>query len=241
MIEEFKKYVNKYNLSDEKIANKVGHSLRVMTKNKEYAIKLGFTEEEIISAEEIGLLHDIGRFEQLKLTNSFNDLTGYDHAEMGVNYLFKEGNISKYVNDKSHYNIIEFAIKYHNKYELPICSNERMQRQAKLIRDTDKLDILYLVGYLKEYNFKADNSEISPLVRESIYNHKVVSNKDVITNNDKIAVKFALVFDINYDIFLEEIKDNVTAYYKQIEGEYIFKDVYNEIIKYLNERIDKKC
>lgn len=239
MIQEFNKFVNNYDLSDEKIMYKVEHSVRVMEKNKEYARKLGFSKDEIKLAEQIGLLHDVGRFKQLEVTDSFVDYNGFDHAEYGVQYLFTEGNISKFIKDKTNYDIIKFAIKNHNKYKLPRCSDVQTLKQAKLIRDTDKIDILNLVGNLKEYNLKCDDSKISEPIMSAIKKHKLVFSEDIKTHNDDLAAKFALGFDINNDLCLKEIRKNIDGYYKQIEDNGTFKEIYEEVIKYLDERIDK--
>ena len=49
--------------------------------------------------------------------------------------------------------------------------DERIMKHAKLIRDMDKLDIVYLLGYLKDFNTKATNDDISEEFVNSIKNH----------------------------------------------------------------------
>ena len=238
MLKEFNKYVNKFDVSDEKIMWKVEHSLRVYEKNKKNAEKLGFSKDEVNLAGEIGLLHDIGRFRQLEITDSFSDLEGFDHADFGVKYLFDECNIKKYVKDEKDYDIIKFAIKYHNKYRLPKCTDAEMLKQAKLIRDTDKLDILYMFGKLNVFKVVCDDSPISPKVIDAIKKKKLVNNKDVKTHNDEIAVKFALIFDINNDMFIKDALGYIESYYKIIKGEDKFKDILEIIEEYAKERME---
>ena len=62
--DEFLKYTERYDVSDEEIKRKQLHSLRVMQRSKIIAQSLKLSEEEIQVATLIGLLHDIGRFEQ---------------------------------------------------------------------------------------------------------------------------------------------------------------------------------
>ena len=95
MVEEFEKYVNNYDLTKEKIILKKNHSIRVMNLCVKYAKKLGFNDEDISLAKVIGLLHDIGRFEQLKQYDSFEDEKTIDHASLGVKILFCDGLIEK--------------------------------------------------------------------------------------------------------------------------------------------------
>jgi len=89
-IEAFSEYVSEYDFSNDKIKLKYDHTLRVMNLSKKYAILLGFNEEDVELATLIGLLHDIGRFEQVKVYDSFDDLHTVDHADYSVEQLFKK-------------------------------------------------------------------------------------------------------------------------------------------------------
>ena len=71
MIEAFKKYVSNYDMEIRGIKLKYEHSFRVMSLSEKYALKLNFSEEDVYLAKLIGLLHDIGRFEQMKVYNTF--------------------------------------------------------------------------------------------------------------------------------------------------------------------------
>ena len=58
------------------------------------------------------MLHDIGRFEQIRRFGTFNDAQSVDHAEFGADLLFKEGLIRK------------FAEGYYEECELARSGNE---------------------------------------------------------------------------------------------------------------------
>ena len=83
MKEEFDKYVQNYDLNNIDIKRKYRHSYRVMNLSKRYATLLGFSKEDIELATVIGLLHDIGRFEQLKVYHTYDDTKSIDHALYG--------------------------------------------------------------------------------------------------------------------------------------------------------------
>ena len=238
MVEEFEKYVNNYDLTNEKIILKKNHSIRVMNLCIKYAKKLGFNDEDVSLAKVIGLLHDIGRFEQLKEFNSFDD-SNIDHADLGVKILFEEGLIKNFWNNKEDYELIEFAIKNHNKMKIGKTTNERYLKFAKLIRDIDKMDIIYLLGYLSELDTKPSNDLINPKIINSIKNHELSNYKDIKNINDSIALKFAYTYDINYDECLEEFKQNLYYFYKQINFDERFKEIFETVNKYIDERIDK--
>lgn len=238
MLEEFKKYVSNYDLNNPKIRLRYNHCLRVMKLNRKYAIALGFSKEDIELASLIGLLHDIGRFEQVRIYGSFNDLETIDHADYSVEQLFDRGLIKTFWADNSDYEIIKFAIKNHNKYNIPKCNNERMLMHAKLIRDTDKMDIFHFLGVLDEMHERASSDIISSEVKKQIFNHQLGSRKYSRNNNDNIAINYSFVFDINYDICIPEIKNNFEAYYELVGREDIFKEIIDVIENYLIERID---
>ena len=97
--EEFRKYTNKFDHTNEKITIKIEHTYRVEKISKTIAENLNLDEENIQLATLIGLLHDIGRFEQVKRYNSFSDLETEDHASLGVEILKKDKYISKYAKE----------------------------------------------------------------------------------------------------------------------------------------------
>lgn len=238
MLEKFTKYVNNYDMNDENIRLKYNHSIRVMELSRKYAQILGFNDEDIYLATLIGLLHDIGRFEQLRVYHSYNDRETIDHAEYGIEQLFDKGLIKNFIKDEKYYDIIKYAIKYHNKFKLPVCDNERMMMHAKLIRDVDKIDIVYLLGYLGELNSKVTDDDLSPEIIAGFKNYSCVDDKYIRNHNDNLSRTFGYVFDIYNPELLPEIKKNIYYFYKQIDGEKYFKEIYNIVNKYIDERID---
>ena len=241
MKKEFNNYVKKYDLSDEKIKVKYNHSFRVMKLSKKYAKKSNLNKEDIELAGIIGLLHDIGRFEQLKKYHTFDDLKSIDHADFSIIELFDNNKIEDFDINKEFYPIIKYAIQNHNKLFISKCDNQRAIMHTKLIRDIDKLDILYMLGYLGELNCYADDSPLSLEVIDAIKKHQSVDRKKIKSNNDRIVSQMAFIFDVNNDVVLKEIKKNLKYYYKRINDKKgILKDSYNEVIKYLEDRINKR-
>ena len=240
MKEEFDKYVSNYDFSNSKVERKYNHSYRVMELSRKYAKILGFNDYEVEVATIIGLLHDIGRFEQIKQFDTFNDSISFDHASYGVKVLFEEGLIKNFWNNIDDYEVIRFAIENHNKFEIAKTNNDRALMHAKLIRDTDKLDIMNIFGNLNEIDLKVCDDEISSEVKKEFMNHQSVLSKNIKNINDKTVLSLSFAFDINHDECLEEFKDYYTKYYYKIkELSNKFDDMYEEAIKYINERIDK--
>lgn len=238
MLETFEKYISEYNLDQGYMKLKHGHSMRVMNLMEKYAKLLGYSDEDIELAKLIGLLHDIGRFEQYKVFGCDVDHKTVDHADYSVVQLFDKDKIRLFTDREDWHDIVRFAIKNHNKREIPKCEDERVLKFSKLIRDMDKLDILYLMGKLGIDGCKDLEDIISEEVKEYIKKHVTVDITKCKNKNDWTAVQFAFVFDVNNDVVLNEFKDNLKHLYDRVNKE-VFKDIYEEIIRYIDERIDK--
>ena len=135
----FENCLNDYDRKNEKIKLKIVHTYGVMECSKKIAEDMKMSAEDCELAQLIGLLHDIGRFEQLKCYNSFEPGT-MDHAAFGVRILFEERLIRRFVEEDKWDEIIKTAIGHHSDNCLKGITNERELMHAQIIRDADKLD-----------------------------------------------------------------------------------------------------
>ena len=239
MKDVFINYVNDFDLDNEKIKLKYDHSLRVMNLCIKYAKLLNFSEKDIKLAGLIGLFHDIGRFKQIKECDTFSDLNSFDHAMLSSKILFEDGLIKEIWDDESDYELIKFAIENHNKISLEETNDERILKHAKLIRDADKVDIIYLTGNLGISDLTTVDIPFEEKALDEYYDHKLVSWEYENSKNYWILVYFSYVFDINYEFSLKEISKYYDDLYDKIKDNKVFEDVYNELKRYINERLSK--
>ncbi len=209
-------YLKNYDLSQKEISLKYHHSCAVADLMAELAFRLGLEKEEIILAKVIGLLHDIGRFEQLKKYQSYSDWN-VDHALESCNYLFQQGHIRDFVEDSQYDTIIETAIRYHNQYQLPKLKKKE-KLFAKMIRDMDKVDIYKQVAIHYPHTFDVDTLTEERL-KEFQKRKPLKLTKEKSLSSDAILVQLAFLFDINFeesfDILIET--DNFDFYLSTIE------------------------
>ena len=236
----FDEYVFNYDMFDPDINYKYYHSYRVMDIMNKLANQLNLSTKDIELAKVIGLLHDIGRFEQDKLYNSFKD-NQMDHGDYGVEVL-KKTNFLKNTNiDESDYIVVYKSIKNHNKFEIEPNLTERELLFSKLIRDADKLDILYALGNeeLKPI-LKQDESLITDKLEKSFFNNQKGNIKDIKSNNDGLVITFCYIYDINFKETYQIIKENkyYEKMYQRINRKDIFKKYLEYTNKYINERTD---
>ena len=250
---EFKKYVEKYDINNPKIRLKVAHIERTSRIAKKIAKSLELQKEDIELAELIGLLHDIGRFEQVKRYGTFVDYLSENHAEIGVKILFEEGLIRNFIEDDKYDRIIKLAIINHNRDKKQITKNmsNREKLHVKLIRDSDKTDILYILTFENEkLVWESENLEeekfSDEIYREFIENHDIIY-KNRKTHADILIGHFAYAFDFNFDYGLKYVLDN--KYYEKLYKRFNFKDiktnkrfeeVYNITNNYIKERVKAK-
>lgn len=87
--QQFDAFLDEFDREDDKIKLKIVHTYAVVDAAHEIALRMGLKQEELYLAELIALLHDIGRFEQLRQFGSFEPTT-MDHAAYGADLLFGE-------------------------------------------------------------------------------------------------------------------------------------------------------
>ncbi|HIS90455.1 MAG TPA: HD domain-containing protein [Candidatus Faecisoma merdavium] len=234
---QFKMYVDAYNFDNEKIKLKYYHSLRVSKLCKDIAISLNLNEEDIKVAELLGLLHDFGRFEQVKIYNTFNDKKSVDHAILGVEELKKFG-FDKFIEDKKIQKLIEIAILNHNKTFIETNLTERETLFCKIIRDADKIDIFYII---QDDEYVPTNDFIGDKIFNRIINYQVDFEHNINTLENYV-IKIAMIYDINflwsykylYDKnYISNIIDKIISTNKQEEKLLIIKD---KIINYLKNK-----
>lgn len=240
---EFIKYTENYNLRDEMLKNKQQHSIRVMEINRDIAIRLKLTQEEIDIATLIGLLHDIARFEQYKKYGTFKDRESIDHGDYAIEILKTE--LRKYIETDQYDEIIKKAIKNHNKYEIEKGLTEKELVFAKMIRDADKIDIFYesVEIFWKGKEQIVEKSKITPDVLEQFKNKSQLKRgMGENTEINQIIFVIAFIFDINFDESFEIIRQK--DYINKILNRYNMSDEQTkmqleEIRKIANKYIGK--
>ena len=97
----FQEYTDRYDSTDPKIKLKIDHTYRVADLCERIAKSLKLLQEDIDLAWLSGMLHDIGRFEQLRRYHTFSDAQSIDHAKFAVELLYEDGLIADYVPETS--------------------------------------------------------------------------------------------------------------------------------------------
>ena len=208
----FQAYVKNYDANDGKVHLKIVHTMKVAELSEMIARGIGMDEENVQLAKVIGLLHDIGRFEQLRRFHDFRDYLTVDHAQLGVEILKENHLIRAFVEDEKYDDTIFQAISNHNKYAIEDGLNKNTLTHSKIIRDADKIDIfrVHIEDPVDDFLFIKDDeikqSKTSKEIEKQFYEgHCIVSGgrKSVA---DVYVMRLAFMYDVNYVPALEYIQ-----------------------------------
>ncbi len=154
---------------------KQAHTFRVVNNIDKICEKINVCDDFVDLAKLSALFHDIARFPQAVTTNSFQDkdcvlFNGLSHAEYGYKMLYVNKMIEDYNIPKEYYYVLALTVLYHQTNKILCFSfddinelntnlltgNNILKKEefiitstlVQLIRDVDKIDILYqhLIG-----------------------------------------------------------------------------------------------
>ena len=229
---------NNYDMSDENIARKYFHSYRVMNLCSLIAKSEKYDKNDIDTCTVLGLLHDIGRFEQWKIYNTYKDLESIDHANLGIEILFENNKIKDFYNIEKNYDEIYDSIKYHNKIEIPDELSEHNKRLCRVLRDADKLDIMYLIS-INSIKLNECNMEFSEKIINDFMSCKSIDIHDVKNDNENILMKLAFVYDLNFKYSFKFIKKYklIDKIYDNINDKERFLPYIEKIKEYIDNKL----
>ena len=246
----FKEYLQDYDLQYGKMELMIRHTYGVVNASEYIAKKLLLNNEDIELAKLIGLLHDIGRFEQIRNFDCFIDNKEIDHAILGNEILFKNNRIRSFIKDEQYDNIISKSILNHNKLSIEHNLDDKELLHAKIIRDADKTDN-FRVKATDDFENIIDNANreilendvISNKIFNNFMNSKIIVREDRKTYMDFWVSYIAFIFDFNFVSGLEYIKEK--DYINKIVNRLDYKNVdtkqkIEKIRKHANQYIENR-
>ena len=119
------------------MALKLLHTGKVVENAKLIAAGEGFEATTARVCEAAALLHDTGRYAQLRVYNTFRDSDSVDHAVFSHDIVKEKG----WLDDWEDKDAILAAVLYHNRREIPEGLDPLTLACSRTVRDADKLDI----------------------------------------------------------------------------------------------------
>lgn len=211
IMEAFYQYTGRFPDALERIDHKIQHSLRVAMTARELAEVLSLPSEEVSLAYLIGLVHDLGRFQQYCEYGTFVDRDSRDHAAMGAELLFDQGLIRNFIGTDAYDDIIRAAVTFHNRFSLPEGLEGAALVHSRILRDADKLDNLFSKQF---ESFEAlfgvnsiDQEPVSGEILETFLAFRPIRSEQVQSHLDNWIKYLAFNFDFYYDASLRRAED----------------------------------
>jgi len=230
--------------TDENIRIKIMHTEGVCRNILAISQFLNLDEEKQNLAEAVGLLHDIGRFEQLKKYKTFNDSSSENHSEIGARVIRDE----KILDDLAPHEqeIILASVLYHSSLTLPANEKPGTLLFMKMIRDADKLDILEVLTTYYHSGHNESNPALdldlpfetgfSEAVIEDLQNRKCVNLEHTRTAVDFKLLQASWIYDINFPYSHRYIRDHryIEKLMEALPPSAELNKIFNSIIDDLN-------
>lgn len=242
---QFDKYVENFNPNVPKIKLKIEHIKRVADISRKIAENLNLDKEHIRLAELIGLFHDIGRFKQVEIYDTYKDIDSVNHAELSIKVLFDDNLIEKFNIDTKFHNIIKKAVLNHNKNKIEDDLIDEELLFSKIIRDADKLDIFYIICDEK-YTFESifwhndfNIEKISDIIMQQFQKSKEINYNNIKNNADQIATFYAYTYDLYFECSLKYLKEQkyLEKFTDRVKKEFK-SELVKEQVNLLNENIN---
>ena len=202
----FKNYTANYDASNISISLKIAHTYRVASLAERIAKNVLSEQPNCTNfAWLLGLIHDIGRFEQFTRYGTFKDALSVDHAELGADILFHEGLFDKFVSRAESWEdfhrmkaVAETAVRLHNKLIIPSNLDSQTRIYTTLLRDADKVDIFRVLTEppYDERNLKG--LSVRDEVMQCVKEHRCVPRVAQFNELEALISQCCMAFELEY-------------------------------------------
>ena len=176
--ERYAQYVGTYEVDGalpQMMALKRLHTDKVLAAARAIASGEGFDARTALVTEAAALLHDTGRYEQLRRWNTFRDSDSVDHARFSHDIVAEKGWLAEAGFSSEDREAVLFAVLVHNRREIPPEADPVKLAAAKAVRDADKLDIFrVLEDQIATVDWRHDCTAFWNLPAEKATNPEVV-------------------------------------------------------------------
>ena len=208
-LEAFRSYTSNYDSKNMGVALKIAHTYRVADIAERIAKSIPTTD--INFAWLSGLLHDIGRFEQITRYGTFKDSLSIDHAELGADILFHDNLFDMFVMQGKMSTeeflrmkaMIETVIRLHNKLRIPENLEPKTEMYTKILRDADKTDIFRVLTEppYDEYFRSLKDLTVRDEIMQCVIEHRCVpraASSEQANEIESLIAMCCMAFELEY-------------------------------------------
>lgn len=175
---------------------KLVHTKKVVENAKAIAAGEGFDARVALACEAAALLHDTGRYEQLRRYDTFKDSESVDHAVFSHEIVKEKGWLDGFADAEA----VLAAVLVHNRRDLPDEMTDPLTRIcARSTRDADKLDIFrVLEDQIANTDWRTDSRAFwnlsttkapNPEVVKAILESRPVDYQNILSLSDFVLIQ----------------------------------------------------
>ena len=228
VIEEYNKlfwnFAKQYNIDNTNLLRKLIHTYQVADVCFSIATRFNLSEEDRNFCYLLGLFHDLGRFEQWKIYETFNDVKSVDHGDLSADIISEIPASDMFISEDKKKILIE-AIKYHTKKYNG--DNQDVIFYNSIINNADSYsNVTTCANGTKQ--IEASEEGYTKEIYDAFVNRELMRFYSPNTKLDRCLILTACVYYVKFEFLRKEI----------IDKNYI-NIVYETLSKCLNEE-DKK-
>ncbi len=185
---------------------KVEHTDRVRAIATDIASAACVPERVHLAARIAALLHDVGRFPQYRQYRTFRDAESANHALLSVRHALREDMLSDVPGDIRR--LVLGAVFLHNVRTLPTTLPPDILAVARLVRDSDKLDIFsVMIAHFSQedpehpevaLHVKPHPTAYSQAVLTGLLNGETGDYRRIVWVNDFKLMVVGWLYDLNF-------------------------------------------
>ena len=217
----FWKIVKDYDLNNSNILRKMIHSFDVAKNCFSIACSQNFSVDERNLCYLMGLFHDIGRFEQWKKFQTYNDRISVDHGDLSFDILCNLNCSELFEISERESDIIKQAIKFHTKPYLG--SDDEIIKYNNILKDSDAYaNVVTTANGMQQMTVSSDG--VTTELLKAFYNQELLVKFSPQTKLDRSLMLSACCYYVKNSYLRKQILD---SHYIDI--------IYETFSNYLND------
>ncbi len=185
---------------------KIEHTGRVRAIAADIASASGVSERVHLAARIAAVLHDVGRFPQYKQYRTFRDAESANHAGLSVRHALREDMLDSVPRDIRR--MVLGAVFLHNVLTLPSTLPADTLAVARILRDSDKLDIYrVMINHFSQespehpevaLHLKPHPTAYSQAVLDGLLRGETGDYRNIVWVNDFKLMVAGWLYDLNF-------------------------------------------
>lgn len=226
--------IKEYDLNENNILRKVIHSFDVAKNCFELACKEKLNKDERNLCYLIGLLHDIGRFEQWSKFKTYDDRKSVDHGELSYEILNNLDCKKLFYLNKNEEIIFKETIRFHTKPYLG--KDKDVRRFTYIIKNSDAYsNVISTANGMQQMTVHGDG--VTEEILAGFYNRELLNVYSPQTKLDRSLMLSACCYYVEDDNFrqniinfnyIDIIYDTFSIYLNKADKD-IFKKAINDL------------